>query len=406
MSFLDNYAEYASGNEAPTIFHKWSAISVLSSAISRRIWLDAGFFTIYTNMYIVLVGEPAGGKTTAMDIARQMVQRLDMPVAPSTSTREAITQLMSGENDNSPCTMTVTVDGEPRIYTHLSMFASEMVVALSSGGNPQGFIEFLTEIYDRELFEYRTKGRGVDVIQGPYITLLGCMTPEQTDQMLKQSIITGGFSRRCIFVYSVDRGAPVPRPTINPKGAEAYKKCMEDCKIIRTRKGEFQTSEAADKFFDEWYCMNYEKRGQPLPAVLKNYLRSKAQLVWKVSMLIALSDNPKCQLVLEPHHIQRAIHLLDEIEPFITKVFEGTGRNVLSDLAAKISTYLGQAPNWVPLKKLYADMFDYGDRDEIGKALHHLKETDKVVAGEVRHGGSVVGQVVTTKENANKIGPP
>ena len=406
MSFIDSYATYASGNEAPTIFHKWAAISVLSSTISRRVWLDSGFYYIYPNLYIILVGEPAGGKTTAMDIARRMVQRLDITVAPSASTKEAIIQLMAVENENSSCVKNFTFDGESRIYTHLSLFASEIVTTLAVGGNPQGFIEFLTDIWDRELFEYRTKGGGTDLIQGPYITILGCMTPEQTDQMLKQSIITGGFSRRCIFVYSLDRGDPVPRPVLTDEQKAAHKYCLEQCKIIRNRSGEFHSGDKANKYFDAWYYKNYHKRSQPMPAVLKNYLRSKDQLIWKVSMLMALSDDPKCNLEVERTHIERSIALLDEIEPFIVKVFEGTGRNILADLAAKIVAMLEQAKQWVPMKKVYATMFNDGDRDEIGKALHHLKEVGTVVSADLTHKSMVVGQVITTKELASTLKRP
>lgn len=404
-SFLYNYGIYSSGNEAPRIFHKWAGLSVLSSAISRRVWIDSGFFMIYPNLYVILVGEPAGGKTTAMDIARRMVQQLDIPIAPSAATKEAVTQLMSNENENSPCQKTFTFDGEPRLYTHLSMFASEIVTTLAAGGNPQGFIEFLTDVWDRELFEYKTKHGGTDVIQGPYITLLGCMTPEQTDQMLKQSIITGGFSRRCIFVYSMDRGAPVPRPMLTPEQSKARAICMRFCKKLQARSGEFKPTESANNFFDQWYMKNYAKRAQPMPAVLKNYLRSKDQLVWKTSMLIALSENPDCELVVKQPHVEQAIKLLDEIEPFIVKVFEGTGRNVLAELAVNITNMLEQANTWVPLKKVYATMFDQGDREEIGKALHHLRETDRVVQATMNI-GTVSVMMMATKEIADRLGPP
>jgi hypothetical protein len=366
------------------------------------VWIDSGFFFIYPNLYIILVGEPAGGKTTAMDIARRMVQRLDIVVAPSASTKEAVTQLMSSENENSPCSKTFTFDGEPRIYTHLSMFASEIVTTLAAGGNPQGFIEFLTDIWDRELFEYKTKHGGTDIIQGPYITMLGCMTPEQTDQMLKQSIITGGFSRRCIFVYSMDRGAPVPRPVLTNQQKQCYNMCLKHAKKVQQRSGEFKQSDNAIEYFDKWYYKNYERRGQPMPAVLKNYLRSKDQLIWKTSMLIALAEDADCELVVKVHHLEQAIQMLDEIEPFIVKVFEGTGRNVLADIAAQIVSMLEQAKQWVPMKKVYATMFDQGDRDEIAKAIHHLVESDRVVKASY-HG---VAQVMTTTELAKKLGMP
>lgn len=406
MSFLDDWMIFTDGNESPKIYHKWAGISVLSSAISRRVWYDAGFFTLFPNLYIILVGEPAGGKTMAMDQGRRLVQQLDLPVAPTASTKESILQLMSNDNAESPCIKNFQYQGEPRTYTHLSMFASEIVTTLSAGGNPLGFIEFLTDVWDREIFEYKTKNQGTDVIVGPFITLLGCMTPEQTESMLKQSIITGGFSRRCIFVFSLDRGQPVPRPEVTEEQEAARKRCVSHCKKMAQRAGEFKFAPATTKLFDQWYIKNYNRRSEPMPAVMKNYLRAKDGLVVKVSMLLALGQDPACELVIEPEHFHRALELLDEIEPYIVRVFEGTGRNVLADIASKIYALLEQTDTWVPAKKVYAEMFAHGDRDEIGKTIHHMEASDKLVRAPLVIDGVEAGQLLATKTVADRDGFP
>jgi hypothetical protein len=58
-----------------------------------------------------------------------------------------------------------------------------------------------------------TKWEKLDFIQNPYITFLGCMTPELTANSIQEGIITTGFSRRCIFVYANRSSKCVPRRT-------------------------------------------------------------------------------------------------------------------------------------------------------------------------------------------------
>ena len=66
MNLLADYLEFQSGNEVNENYHIWSAISALSALVSRRIWVNQGYFKIFGNLYVVLLGPPGNGKTTAM----------------------------------------------------------------------------------------------------------------------------------------------------------------------------------------------------------------------------------------------------------------------------------------------------------------------------------------------------
>lgn len=102
MSFLTDYLTYTSGNEAPKLFHVWSGLSVLSSLVSRRVWLQQGIFTWYPNLYVVMVGEPGNGKSTALDIAKAVIRaQKDVPLAADAMTVQALLRHMSEEG--SPC---------------------------------------------------------------------------------------------------------------------------------------------------------------------------------------------------------------------------------------------------------------------------------------------------------------
>lgn len=373
MSFLRDYAIFTKGNEAPPLYHTWAGISVLSSIVSRKVWVNQGIFTIYPNLYVILVGEPGNGKTTALSIARRMVRSFShIPISPSAITREAMTEMMGDEKG--PCQKTFKYNDELHHYCHLTVFANELVTML--GNPPEKMVELFTDIWDQEAFEVKTKHQGHDIIKGPYVTLLGCMTPEITSNLLKQSIISGGFARRCVFVNALDRGDPVPRPIITPQQEAAWLSCLEWGKKIKDVQGEFQWTQAAFDFFDEWYLKKYAALADHHDMMTKGYYRSKDVLLLKVAMLIVLSETT--ELVLDAPHLEASLAFLDQAEVHLNRVFDGTGRNMQADLAARVLHMIESKGSPVIEKVVYGTLYADGTRDEIRQVIEHLVATDKI----------------------------
>lgn len=381
MNFLDAYKIFAQGNEASPLFHEWAGINVLSAAVSRRIFFDQNYFKIYANMYVVLVGEPGDKKTTALSLARSMVQKVKRPIAPPSATKEAITVLMSAENDKSPCHLNyVDTNNIPKHITHLSFFASEIVTMLSAGGNPQGLIEFFTDIYDREAFEVLTKNKGNDIIDAPYITILACMTPEQTNSLMKDRLITGGFSRRCVFVYGRSKADPIALPQLMPEQLDAKEFCMGHLEKVLKVKGQYEMTQCGKDFFVPWYNMKHRQLSMPHPAAFKNWLRSKDTMLIKLAMLLDCSEN--MTMKLDADLLRRGVEMLNATEKDLGKVFAGAGKNPLAELAFKVISRLEEAPNKRLMKKqLLAVLFEDGDVEQQEKALDYLIKTDQIVQG-------------------------
>lgn len=378
MNFIETYELFASGNEASPTFHTWGAIGTLSAVIGRRIWFDQTYYKVYPNMYVVFVGEPGDKKTTALNVARGLVQKTDTPISPPSITKEALTLLLSKSNEKSPCLKMTTIDNVVHEFAHLSIFASEIVTMLSAGGNPIGMIEFLTDIYDREIFEVATKNKGTDMIVGPYITLMACMTPEQTGQMLKQSIITGGFSRRVVFVYGRSKPVGIPFPELTPAQQEAKGALVDMLHKLKDWNGQFRMTPEAKAHFSYWYQQKHLELNKPHPAAHKNWLRSKDVVLIKVCMLLVVAEfGMKNEIDL--HHLLKGIEMLDKVEPDIGRIFAGAGRNVGADIAHKLLRCIEESPTRSMSKKqMLALMFNEGNQKEIDEALAFLITTNKL----------------------------
>lgn len=376
MNFIEDYLIYTSGNEVPKIYHEWSAISLLASIVGRHVWIDQGIFTLYPNLYIIFVGDPANGKSTAMNIAKKLAREFKIPIAPSSITKERLTQFM-GENE-SECKRDFKFEGKVVPYTHMNIYANELLTLL--GTVPLEMVKLLTDIYDEpDEFKVDTKNKGVDIIKGPFVNMLGCMTPEITSSLIKQSIINGGFNRRCIFLFRNRLDKPVAIPVITPAQWTSRERCILRGCEIQQLKGPFEWNPDAKKYFVDWYeNTHFPFLQSQVESATRGYYRSKDAMLLKIATLIHLSHNNDLQLTTLA--IKKSMQLLADMEKTLHRVFEGAGRNIQSGMAAQVITMLEQSPGQtMEEKNLYTIMFDAGDRDEISKVLYQLISTDRVV---------------------------
>lgn len=389
MSFIRDYSEFASGNESPLVYHRWAALSALSTFVGRKVWVDMGVFVTYPNMYVLLVGNAGIKKSTAMNIARRMARELNMPIAPPSITKEAMTQLMA-ESD-SPCQITVKHGEDVIRYTQLSVFASEFITLINAGGNASGMIELFTDIWDQPVFEVKTKNKGTDTIEGPYVTMLGCLTTETMSNLANTKIISSGFSRRCVFVYSEDYGTPVPRPIITDVQKAAWDRCIERAKQIRTLKGQFTWGPGAEEWWDEWYVECHNTKAKEEKKVVKDFLQTKPEYVLKIAMLVALSEGD--DLILTVDSLQIAAAFLDEVAPSMGIIFDGAGRNELAGIASAIERMIMTSESGVPVKKIRKVFYDKANEQELTEILNHLRSTEKIQLVSVDVGGGTFVQV-------------
>lgn len=376
-NFLENYMTYCEGNEVPKSFHKWAGLNALSCLVSRRIWMNMGAFSVHCNLYVVLVGKPADKKSTAMNIARKLVNVAGVKVAPSSITKERIYELMDSKNDKSGCNSEFEYDDEMHKVSHLSLFCNEMVTLLSSGGNALGMIEFLTDIWDKDFHDIDTKNKGSNVIYGPNITVLACMTPDQTTGLLKQEIITGGFSRRCIFVTPDGYSPPIAIPKLTEYQREAWNNCLEIAEELKTVKGEFLFSDDGETFYVDWYNQIHHEKQSVHNPIQQYYLNTLPRYVLQIAMLLSLSEDRENRY-LDKKILEQSVKELAPILPNLTDIFTGSGRNELASVQGKVKSILERSESPVTRKFLAKNLFNDATQQELTDTLQHMVATDQI----------------------------
>lgn len=385
MNFYDHYKIYSSGNEADPVYHRWAALATVSALVGRKVWCPQGMMArVYTNIYCFLVGDPASGKSVAMDLSRNLIRQIGgINFSPAAITTEALLQLMGGgleggkQKDSILLTHAPLPDKTVATYTPLHICANELVTLL--GGDPMKIITFLTDVYDREVYDNFTKNKGNDLIRGPYITILGGLTPDTIDGLCRTRLINGGFARRVFFVVGGDRINPNPRPVKSPAEIAAELACVEMGRRIKKMSGEFQWTDEGGEYFDSWYkeVKHVSMRNSP-NLILKRWYSAKDVLLVKIAMLLALGQEEPV-LELTRHGLETALKMLDGIEKDLMLVLGGAGRNEHAAIAARMLIYIKEkGQRGATQKEIIGTFYSSAKQEDIQLMLNYLVSMDEI----------------------------
>lgn len=372
-TYFQDYMFYASENEANEKYHMWACLATISVALSRRVWISQGDWKVYPNVYLLFVGDPASGKSTALRLAEKLVHRFTKyPVAPSAITREALFKLM-GESKHS-----FTYQNETVQFSPMTVMSDELVLFL--GAEPVRMIDFMTAVWDAEgAFTNATKNKGVDSVTNPCLVFCGLLTPSSLDSMQTAKLVSGGFSRRVLPVCSNSRGKPKPRPVFSAEHEAARNRCVDYAKRVQELVGPFQWTPQAAAWFDNWYINTKDRIMRSVTCeVMKRYWAARDNLLIKVAMLISITNS--LELILDTESLIKADQMLTDLEDDISMIFGGGGRNELSTITKNILRFVVEQAARGPVleatirARFYADAED----NEIINMLNHLCDTGKL----------------------------
>lgn len=399
-SFLSNFRSLGNGTEANPNYVIFSGLVALSSIVSRRVWLPMGHYDIFPNLYVVLVGPPGLRKTTAMDLAKGLVRELnkrtakvsddplvadltasDYPLSAECVSKEKLIQDMRATERKLPGLLPEHSHNE--LYSPMTVMATELSEFLMVGG--QGMISFLTTIYDRSVYDYRTKNKGQEYINGPYLNVIACTTPDWITMYMRDDIISGGFSRRALFIYETEEGRRIAIPKKTPEMVLSFGEMITYASDLIKVRGPMSLTPDATAYYIKWY----DTQRIPVDTNVAGYFRSKHVQMFKLAMLISLSESTSLTITLD--HMRLAFDLLGLMEQRLSAVFAGMGKNELHQVAHKGLEMLGAQQarkvkldgvetlvKMMPEKLFRAELYRNANRVAIEDVIQHLRETDKI----------------------------
>ena len=299
--FIDLYLDYTKGQESPRDFHFWTAVSLISGAVGRKIWLPRGHDMLYPNHYVILVaGSAMSRKSTAINIGVGLLRRATQNKIDSGLTH-GISTILSGKMTPEALCRAISsrglegmleTDAKPVMTDNTSrpcyLFSSELGVFLSKAAQSNGLVDLLIDWYDcPDVFEYITKTSGSDYVYEVFISLLSATTPDWIAQNVTSSVFNQGFVGRVIFVHSERSDMRIAHPVVDSVLEKLRDRLVTHIEHRMGMVGEMELTRDAWDYFETWYNKREELPG--LDNVQSGFFGREHTHVLKLAMTFSIA---------------------------------------------------------------------------------------------------------------------
>jgi len=302
--------------------------------------------TVFPNMYIILTGPPATRKGTAMEPVERFLSELQVKIAASKTSPEALIKALTEATD-------VDMDYQTSRFTShssLTIIGKELTVFI--GYDNKGMLANLCDWFDcGPDWKYDTIGRGESKIQGVWVNLLGGTTPRLLRESLPAEAIGGGFTSRTIFVCEEKKGKMVVFPTMPH---EMGINLIADLAQIKSMRGTFRYTPDFVDIYTDWRVKWDEVPAIKDPTFI-HYNDRRPIHVLKLGMIMSASRGD--DMIVTGDDLQRAIDILEATEKNMPKAFGGLGSAKSADVLYRVSQTI--ALDGTILFKNLLDMYKY-----------------------------------------------
>jgi hypothetical protein len=360
--FIDAYMDYTFESEAPDAYHRWVAMSIIGSAVGRRVKMEGAGYDIYPNQFILLIGPPGRTrKSTAIKAGRKILEEVPgITIAPQSLSRERLIEVFEDAYDE--------WRGESNVY----LPSSEFGTLVNTSG--VGMLMLLTHLYngDESVFKHETKGSGSSEVKNPILSVLGATTPIWMQTEYPSASIEDGFAARIIFIVEEHKRKLIAFP--KPFDDKVKKKLVEDLTEISKRKGVLGYTPKGAQLFEEFYQDMHKPKPMDRDARMESFYDRSDVHMHKTGMICALSRGSD---VIDSEDVIRAYGYIAAIESKLTGIYSFLGNNKSLGASYQIQE-LVRARKKVPLSAIFR-MYSYiGSFQEIEMAIKLTVSWQKV----------------------------
>lgn len=310
-------------NEARESYTFWTGLYTIACVLRRHVKISKeylGSWETYPYMYLMFVGPAGNRKTTTVNYNVELLD--EIPGLVGCPDQVTVPKLASSLAEAEECAMYIN--------------AGEMSEFIIKSG--LDMYSFLTKAFDgvRKL-SVGTHMRGIELAEKPCINFLAATTQEWFNDNIPQSILDGGFGRRCLIIYEDDvRRRKMMYKDVNVKGLydDYHLPLLADLKFIgKNLFGDFQLTPEAVNKFEQWYQdgSGVNRQGAPKNPKMRGYYETKPAYAMKLAMILKIADRDiinRDQLILSWQNLEEAIKTIEGLEQNMSEVLGGTGRNV------------------------------------------------------------------------------
>lgn len=420
--YLNDYLRMVEDTESPRLYHIWSAIMAVSSALGRRCWLPFGIGDIYPNHFILLVGNPATRKSTAANIMRRLLKSstgvrfapqdtaghrqgiVAAMVGNQEESKEFLDAQQLGARDNSLMSLTeleeITNDPEEETAQFISEADKHHIVVVSSefsrfiGQNNSQMLDFLTTMYDGEPYEYQLK-TSLTEMKKPLMNLIGATTPTSLSHSMPPYAGGQGILSRMILVYGHSKYKEIARPTLPDVQLVArVKEVLHD--VYFDCNGPFDETEDAITFSKSLY-------GRPLEIADSRFgFYQERRYTHLIKLALCLCASRRSRTVTRSDY-EEADRILRATERGMPDALGEFGLNPLAILKQEMLEQLRHAQGPVTLDEVVSLFHRDAKSHEITEVLNDLKRAKQINMFQSKSGVISVSAIFTKEKTEDVI---
>jgi len=375
-NWLAAFLDYASNTEAPRIMHTWAGVSAIAGALRRKVWIDQYYYQWTPNFFIILVAPPGVvSKSTTADVALSLLR--DVPgikFGPDVVTWQSLVTSFAAACES------FEYNGDWYPMSAMTLVSSELGNLVNM--HDKETVNLFIDLWDgRKKLEKQTKMSGSDVVEAPWINMIGCTTPHWIADNMPAATVGGGFTSRCIFVYVEAKEKFIAYPADHvPEGiAERRTRLVQDLEHISLNLcGEYHLTPQAKEWGTEWYQRMWST---PASQATFNdqgsgYRARKQTHMHKLAMVLAAAQRD--ELIITAEDLQLAEVLLNDVEKDMERVFSRIGRTEESLQAERFIQYVREkGAGGVPFEEAYRHIHAYFPK---------ATDFDAILAGAIKSG--------------------
>lgn len=313
-SFIEGFMSYTEKLPSPALFRRWCALSAISSALERKVWVAPYGAPLYPNTYVILVGPPGVGKSVVTSVVQDLMTSLPSHhFASSSLTKAAMMDELTAAR------RAIVRPGLTPPYVEfnfLSILSNELGVLIPAYDND--FMSALTDIWDGHGYSERRRSNKIEIkMPDAQFNILAATTPGYLSGTLPEGAWDQGFMSRTMMIFS---GETILRPLFQNLEVDeaAFKQLKEDIKRISELFGKMSFTPEAASLISEWHMAG----GPPAPEhpKLHSYNARRTTHLLKLCMLISVAESD--DLIITEEHFISALDLLVETEAAMPDIFK------------------------------------------------------------------------------------
>lgn len=316
-TFIGRYMASQRDLEMPYAYDFWSAMWLISVVAGRTVTIPRPRIPVYMNWFILFISESGvTRKSTAVNnatkIARAAIKELDDHVElieckTTPETLEWRLQKLSMEHQQA--------------YAAISI--KELVNFLGKERYTQQMPGLLTDLYDSP--ELRAGGgtllRGPMLLRNVFVSFLAASTPSWLLRNINPDVIEGGFTSRCLFIYTERRKQKVAWPKeVDPVTVELEKRKLvaqlQRIALDARKRQRVEMSDGGLSALKSWYKSKPEHR-DPFRA---SFETREDDHVLRMAGCLAINDHT---WEITEEHVRASIRLINEVKEDGARIFAG-----------------------------------------------------------------------------------